>query len=394
MNTSKANESTDASNTAIANTTPKKCRTDSDKINNIMLDDFVRQHPTDPGLIQFFEWARQEHRVSVRGLERLSDLFHNFRKLTNEDNDETKATKELMAQLYDSQSSQLRDYRKRNALKHQRNDSGDAETNLSGPGTKNSSISGEHFILTGKDISNTLMTYRAKNIKKERQLREVDDLLTLNFIFTKSLLQNLFSVHLASQIFRVDVESPTAEDSAFVSDCSSLVTSNDFLEFNTSYKNELRDREGVSDICRFIIEDWTRTDKLWLTFPTTSNEATFQQDFVIPILKGAFGRIGLPDFWDTFLPVGDKREPFKPDGQWIIDDHSVVIMEAKKPGVREALTAHDERKLLSMMKLSLNEMLTANVVNPAVVGVLVQDRSMEVLIMELNYEALKLRSAP
>lgn len=65
-----------------------------------------------------------------------------------------------------------------------------------------------------------------------------------------------------------------------------------------------------------------------------------------------------------------------------------VIMEVKKEDISGGIKAKDEIKLLSMIKLTLNVMMKANVKNPVVVGLLVQDNNIRVMSMEIKFEAL------
>jgi hypothetical protein len=72
----------------------------------------------------------------------------------------------------------------------------------------------------------------------------------------------------------------------------------------------------------------------------------------------------LPDIYD--------QEDLRPDMQYVEDGIPVVLMEAKKPLVDDYLELKDERKLLCMMKISLDMMIERSIKNPAVVGLLVQ----------------------
>jgi hypothetical protein len=87
----------------------------------------------------------------------------------------------------------------------------------------------------------------------------------------------------------------------------------------------------------------------------------------------------LPSIREEYLPLpkvykdkrtnGFKKEDFKPDLQFRVDEFPVVIIEAKRPLVANHLV--DEHKLLNMMKLSIDLMSENGIEDPTVVGFLI-----------------------
>lgn len=73
------------------------------------------------------------------------------------------------------------------------------------------------------------------------------------------------------------------------------------------------------------------------------------------------------------MPHKYTKEKYKPDFLTEVNGLlTPVIMEVKKPEVRKGLKMKDEWKLPSIMKLSLDMMMRANVQDPVVVGLLIQ----------------------
>ncbi|KAI8356272.1 hypothetical protein B0O80DRAFT_496990 [Mortierella sp. GBAus27b] len=106
------------------------------------------------------------------------------------------------------------------------------------------------------------------------------------------------------------------------------------------------------------------------------NEATFLDVFILPIVQASFGKLDLSYRRVEYLDVSPEyaSEEFRPDIQFLSkkDGIPLVLLEAKKPLVSEHLLLRDERKLCSMMKLSLDRMAKRSepVSDPQVIGVL------------------------
>lgn len=69
-------------------------------------------------------------------------------------------------------------------------------------------------------------------------------------------------------------------------------------------------------------------------------------------------------------------EDFRPDVQFVFGDGiPLLLLEAKRPLISGHLLLKDERKLLSMMKLSLDRMVKeAMVKDPTVIGMRAQSK--------------------
>jgi hypothetical protein len=77
---------------------------------------------------------------------------------------------------------------------------------------------------------------------------------------------------------------------------------------------------------------------------------------------------------DNFLELPEiyELEELRPDMQYLEDALPIVLMEAKRPLVEGYLELKDARKLMCMMKLSLDMMIDKNIRSPVVVGLLAQ----------------------
>jgi len=70
-----------------------------------------------------------------------------------------------------------------------------------------------------------------------------------------------------------------------------------------------------------------------------------------------------------------KDEDLRPDGQWIVKDIPILLMEVKKANnVKKYRCNKDALKLPHMMKLSLDLAIKRQIENPTIVGLLVQSR--------------------
>ncbi|KAF9364169.1 hypothetical protein BGX34_002295 [Mortierella sp. NVP85] len=92
---------------------------------------------------------------------------------------------------------------------------------------------------------------------------------------------------------------------------------------------------------------------------------------------------------DYAIQVNSKydQEEYRPDYYGCVDGLlSPAVVEVKIPGVDKCLLRKDERKLFSVMKLSLDWMIEHRVESPMVIGALVQGNVMQVFEVDIRYD--------
>ncbi|KAF9417044.1 hypothetical protein BGZ76_004569, partial [Entomortierella beljakovae] len=84
------------------------------------------------------------------------------------------------------------------------------------------------------------------------------------------------------------------------------------------------------------------------------------------------------------------EEVYEPDFFGERDGFPFIMMEVKKPDAHPDTLDYDVRKLPQIMKLSLNQLVSSGICTPRVIGLLVQERQCEVMVMSLPGEAVYL----
>ncbi|KAG0209621.1 hypothetical protein BGX31_002073, partial [Mortierella sp. GBA43] len=298
----------------------------------------------------------------------------------------------------------------RDTAKHDRDESpGEGQprkstiNKLVGPGVSSCALNLPHFELRGVDISATLMLMREEKIKEQLTLTLVDELLTLNFIFSRKFLEGGkgkgLTDEIINDIYGVEILPSSSVIRTFLSTCSKLgeLRYEDFsLEFSRMVGDLDPETMKVGTelyMAKQMVTNWTRTEALWME--CERNEATYLDVYISPILDAVFSGAGLITHKKEFLPLpevymtskGFRREDFKPDSQYRENGFPIVVMDAKRPFTANHLTLKDEFKLCNMMKLSLDLMIDNSVEIPTVVGILVQRDQVEIFIMDLPHEA-------
>ncbi|KAI7831379.1 hypothetical protein BC939DRAFT_184549 [Gamsiella multidivaricata] len=96
---------------------------------------------------------------------------------------------------------------------------------------------------------------------------------------------------------------------------------------------------------------------------------------------------------DPFPVPTDYEERLYPDFFAEKDGLPFAVLEVKSPDADPDDCDVDVRKVILLMKLSLNCLLEAGVKDPVVLGMLVQDRRCEVFSMDITYEAIYIPKA-
>ncbi|KAF9583222.1 hypothetical protein BGW38_009996 [Lunasporangiospora selenospora] len=192
---------------------------------------------------------------------------------------------------------------------------------LVGPGTTSSRLNTRNRLIVGEiDVSEVLLNARRDNLKKQGEIVDVSDLLTINFIFDMNLLRKHLSTATAESLLNVTVAKPTT---------SEIVLLMDFPIFAATHSS--RD-----------------------SLPTPHG----------------FEELYFPDYFAEF------------------DNLSLLVVEIKKPGAVDDDLDDDQLKLPCMMKLALDAILDAGVLEQSVVRLLIRGSRCEVSSISSDNEAL------
>ncbi|KAI1314373.1 hypothetical protein EDD11_002238 [Mortierella claussenii] len=230
------------------------------------------------------------------------------------------------------------------------------------------------------------MAKRQELIAVERRVSYDDDLLAINFIFVESFLSPILSEAAMHAIFDVDLPFPKSSDIAFLTECaSSALRGNVQLEKAVA---AIETRGGREYPMFSAIKFLCSTQGLWDKH--SMNEGNYHTRIVEPIVRAFFLVPGVEyNCINAKFPMPpNHNERLFPDIFVQKDKLPLVMVEIKKPAAKKTDRERDVRKVLCMMKLSLNMLLGMHIEDPVVVGVLVQDTYFEILSMQLEHEAL------
>ncbi|KAF9090488.1 hypothetical protein BGX27_002235, partial [Mortierella sp. AM989] len=269
---------------------------------------------------------------------------------------------------------------------------------LVGPGTTSSRLRTDtHLIIDQTDISMILMEARRSVIKKQSEISNVSDLLTINFIFDMVFIKKHLTMDISSNILYLSSPAPSKEDLTLLNDCSMFAAMHSFQDTKRHVRNKVAFMEQslVGDILR----NYTENASLWQqsssypgarSLPLKQNEDTYTQDVVRNIIVSLISDMEMLDHWgrDPLPTPNGFEEEYNPDFFAEYDGFPIFLVEIKKPGAGDSDLEGDRRKLPCMQKLMLDRMLTAGVVDPTVVGFLIKDSRCEISVMSLDNEAL------
>ncbi|KAI8345675.1 hypothetical protein B0O80DRAFT_268012 [Mortierella sp. GBAus27b] len=279
------------------------------------------------------------------------------------------------------------------------------------------------MVLHEIEVSKRLMDSRRKTIEFQARLSNTYDMLALNFIFTKKYftVRAKLNEGLFDEILNIKIHHTSQDAQDYVDKCLDVAkkakSSHEYRDGTARLTLTVKDKaagtiEADVDIAIGITTFCSNLDSFWETYDC--NEATYIDDYIVPIIRPTFRDSGLIYYRDEYLmlPEGYKAEDesFRPDVQFIAlsGEHmkmldqitsndkqymlkmgfAVVLVEVKRPlESSETVLTQDEQKLHSMLKLSLDRMYQAQVKDPSVVGLLVQRDQIEVFVMELPFEA-------
>ncbi|KAF9153169.1 hypothetical protein DFQ26_000649 [Actinomortierella ambigua] len=229
------------------------------------------------------------------------------------------------------------------------------------------------FNANGVNVSSRLMRARSTNMFRQSTLSEVHDLLSLNFIFTRAIIENCFQddeeSEIVARLLKADVPEILKQDINFFAEWAYAAASQEYLDFRRMLNGSSVASGGLAGS---LLANYTTTDTLWQSRTQLArNEDTYikRQRDQLPVPSG-YEEVLLPDFYGE------------------INQLCFAVMEVKKPKMSMADIEDDARKLPCMMKIALNMLIHANVQDPTVLGFLVSENICEVFSMNLVYEAI------
>ncbi|KAF9426782.1 hypothetical protein BGZ76_002597 [Entomortierella beljakovae] len=243
---------------------------------------------------------------------------------------------------------------------------------LVGPGTTSSRLTTSARLTIGQiDVSVVLMNARTKVIKHQSEISDISDLLTLNFIFNSEFMKRNLPPNVLSLIPQVSVPATMPEELGVLNDCSLFASNHTFLETNQF-------AWGLSSgtLIEEILRSFTSRSNLWKSCSEAnlqSNEDTYIQHAIKHIIIGILGDLDVNDHWtrDKLPTPRGYEEQYFTDYFAEVSGLPFFVVEVKKPEVEdEDVLSEDKRKLPSMMKLMLDQLLKAGVIDATVVSFL------------------------
>ncbi|KAG0292909.1 hypothetical protein BGZ97_005476 [Linnemannia gamsii] len=252
------------------------------------------------------------------------------------------------------------------------------------------------IIVNGIDVSQILMEVRRGVLRRQSEVREVDELLTLNFIFQPSLMKRHLSPRTWRDLSNITLESVPTPDIVAIADIATFAAQNTYQATRTFIDDRKLNSQGLAGR---LLSIYTSRPALWQTpdsFPSASqllglNEDSYTETAVKGIIYSVMGDLEVVDHWsrDPFPTPRLFDEEYYPDYFAELDGFPLMVAEVKKPGVvsQEAMR-DDQRKVPSLLKLAIGRMLEAGVVDPTAVGIIVQDSRCTVSLLKLEKEAI------
>ncbi|KAG0257272.1 hypothetical protein BGZ95_005292 [Linnemannia exigua] len=252
---------------------------------------------------------------------------------------------------------------------------------LVGPGTTSSRLNTSSRLIVGEiDVSEVLMNARRDNLKKQSEIADVSDLLTINFIFDANFLRKHLLTATAESLLNVIVPKPTTSEIALFMDFSIFAATHSYQEAKRDLRKRIQEKEDC--IVTAVLLSYTERPGLWKQVSShpaslsslSQNEDTYTQSIVKNIIFGIVGDLDVVDHWsrDPLPTPHGFEELYFPDYFAEFDNLPLFVVEIKKPGAMDDDLEGDQRKLPCMMKLILDTILDAGVLAPSVIGLLIR----------------------
>ncbi|KAF9536428.1 hypothetical protein EC957_010992, partial [Mortierella hygrophila] len=146
---------------------------------------------------------------------------------------------------------------------------------------------------------------------------------------------------------------------------------------------------GSTSIAANLVLAYSSTSDFWQD-AVLGNEDTYIQRSVNGLITATFGALNLEQHWSRdLLPTPrNYEEQLFPDYFGSFKKLPIVVAEIKSPTAAYDMVELDNRRVPCMMKLSLDQLLAANVKNPVVVGLLINEGRCRLMSLQLVHEAL------
>ncbi|KAG0360732.1 hypothetical protein BGZ54_009408 [Gamsiella multidivaricata] len=252
---------------------------------------------------------------------------------------------------------------------------------LVGPGTSSSRLTTKaRLIIDQVDVSELLLNARRSVVKKQYEITDVSDLLTINFIFDANFLKRHVPTNISEAFLSVILPTPSDRELKLLFDCSVFAASHTFQGTRRHIRNKVQ-TEGES-LAANILRYYTERPSLWqqsTSYPIpprslAQNEDTYTQAIMKNIIFGVVGDLDVLDHWsqDPLPTPAGFEEAYYPDYFAEYDGFPLLIVDIKKSGANDDDLEEDQRILPCMQKLMIDRMLDAGVMAPIVVGFLIR----------------------
>ncbi|KAF9961534.1 hypothetical protein BGZ72_003372 [Mortierella alpina] len=211
---------------------------------------------------------------------------------------------------------------------------------LVGPGTTSSRLNTSSRLTVGNiDVSEVLMNARRDNVKKQCEISDVSNLLTINFIFDENFLRKRLPTGIVSFLVDVTLPRPTTSEMELIADFSIFASSHSYQESKRHLRNKIREKED--SIASAILLSYTVRPGLWQqnsSHPASmsslsQNEDTHTQSIVKSIIFGIIRDLDVVDHCRDPLPTHHGfEELYFPNYFAEFDNIPLFVVEIKKPG--------------------------------------------------------------
>ncbi|KAI1315688.1 hypothetical protein EDD11_000462 [Mortierella claussenii] len=240
--------------------------------------------------------------------------------------------------------------------------------NLTGPGELSCKLRTKFRCVIGDlDMSEQLMSVRKEMIKQQCTPQLAADLLSLNFIFTRVVLEDNMPPEAAAFLCKQRVVTPRSEDIELLSSCCLNVGTADYQQGRACIKGKPARKASVTcDVLSAYASSGILRSR---ASDFVINDDTYIEQSMKPLIAGYQERL-CPDFY------GEK------------DDLPFILLEIKSSDADPDDCEVAIRKVAMLMKLGLNCLLEAGVEDPVILGLFVRGGRCEVFSMDITYEAI------
>ncbi|KAF8928080.1 hypothetical protein BGZ58_009893 [Dissophora ornata] len=192
----------------------------------------------------------------------------------------------------------------------------EGKSNIDGPGEPSSTLRGDDWFVKGVNVSARFMTARRLNMSQQNILHEIDDLLTLNFIFTKAFIGHCFGGGengLMARLIQIDVPEAPRQEVDLIIKFAIAAASKEYLDFKAILRRSGLELNGLAGD---ILTTYTATNALWQDRTGLArNEDAYIKQSVMLMIDAFFGSLEFVQHWQRDqLPVPNGYgEVLQPD---------------------------------------------------------------------------------